>query len=288
MKLARFFEAAVSAGRRRDPRIASGIPRYADSALLYGDGSREIHSVLVGIDIDVQELLLADRLRASGRVDCVLSHHPSGKAYAGLHTVMELQVELLARAGVERAAAKGFLEERKAEVERKISPQNHMRAVDAARLLDIPFCCVHTPADNCAAWFITRLCSAAKPEKLGDLLTALNAVDEYRQAAENCAGPRIVVGDPLKPAGKIFVEMTGGSSGPKDAYGLLQSAGISTLVSMNIGEEHRRKIAGLGLNAIAAGHISSDTLGMNLVLDEITREEPLEILCCSGFRRVAR
>jgi hypothetical protein len=39
---------------------------------------------------------------------------------------------------------------------------------------------------------------------------------------------------------------------------------------------------------VIAGHISSDTLGLNLLLDEIEKEEKLKIINCSGFRRIRR
>ena len=38
-----------------------------------------------------------------------------------------------------------------------------------------------------------------------------------------------------------------------------------------------------------AGHMASDSLGMNLILDEIEKREPFEeIIEMSGFRRVKR
>jgi hypothetical protein len=286
MKLSRFFELAVAAGSRADPRGAHRLFTYADSAILHGRPSQEVRSILAGIDIDVPELLLADRLRSSGRrIDCVLSHHPSGKAFAGLFKVMELQVGLLVKAGLDRRSAEEFLRERQREVERKMLPANHARAVDAARLLDIPFVCCHTPADNCASRYIGRLLAAARPEKVSDVLAALSRVEEYRHAREDGTGPRLVLGGSGRPAGRIFVEMTGGTEGPKDAYEPMRRSGIGTLVSMHIGEDHLVKIKGCGLNAVIAGHISSDTLGMNLMLDAVEREEALEIICCSGFRR---
>ncbi len=52
---------------------------------------------MVGIDIDGEELLLADKL---GDIDLVISHHPRGKALAGLDDVMDLQIEMLAHYGV--------------------------------------------------------------------------------------------------------------------------------------------------------------------------------------------
>ena len=41
------------------------------------------------------------------------------------------------------------------------------------------------------------------------------------------------------------------------------------------------------LNVVIAGHIASDTLGMNLLLDSALRGK-VDIIDCSGFTRVAR
>jgi hypothetical protein len=41
---------------------------------------------------------------------------------------------------------------------------------------------------------------------------------------------------------------------------------------------------------VIAGHISSDTLGLNLLLDRVEKAsgEKLEVINCSGFRRISR
>ena len=61
--------------------------------------------------------------------------------------------------------------------------------------------------------------------------------------------------------------MTGGTEGPKDALEKLSAAGVDTLVGMHYSEEHHKRASELRLNLVVAGHISSDMLGMNLILD---------------------
>ncbi|HBR21195.1 MAG TPA: NGG1p interacting factor NIF3, partial [Nitrospiraceae bacterium] len=54
---------------------------YSDSRILNGSGEEKIKSALVGIDIEVGELLLAESLKAKGKsVDLLISHHPEGRA----------------------------------------------------------------------------------------------------------------------------------------------------------------------------------------------------------------
>jgi putative NIF3 family GTP cyclohydrolase 1 type 2 len=57
---------------------------------------------------------------------------------------------------------------------------------------------------------------------------------------------------------------------------------------MHLSEEHFKKVKDANLNVVIAGHISSDTLGLNLLLDNIEKEEKFEIIECSGFRRIRR
>ncbi|MDD2703552.1 MAG: hypothetical protein PHC33_06065 [Candidatus Omnitrophica bacterium] len=163
-----------------------------------------------------------------------------------------------------------------------------MRSVDAARMLNIPFVCAHTPADNQAHRFISRFLTRERPRTLEQVVRLLVDIPEYSEAVRNNAGPRIILGNPRRPVGKWFLEMTGGTQGHKDLYAKLYKSGVRTIVSMHLGEEHFKKAKDTGLNVVIAGHISSDTLGLNLLLDKIEKEERLDIICCSGFRRFRR
>lgn len=290
MKLSYIYNQAVKLGGQYDPRKRARISSYADTAILYGDPDTQVKKVLVGIDIEAPELLLADRIRQRQGLDLVISHHPEGRAYAALHEVMQLQVDLLKEVGLPEKIAQKYVDERKQEVERRILPQNHTRPVDAARLLNLALMCMHTPADNHAYWFIKKLMASAKPEKVEDVIDALLTVPEYRLAQKMSVGPRVILGSPKRQVGKILIEMTGGTEGPKDIFDKLYKAGVRTLISMHLSEEHFKKVKDANLNAIIAGHISSDTLGLNLLLDRIERSagETLQIINCSGFTRIKR
>lgn len=290
MKLSDFYKLALKFGAENDPRGKRSAYSYADSAVLYGEPETRIKNILVGIDIEVGELLLADAIRKREGMDLVLSHHPEGKAWAQIYEVMKVQVDILEQMGLKRETAQGLLDERMAEVERRLLPNNHTRAQDAARLLDIPLMCAHTPADNCVYSFIARLMAGKKPKTLQGIVDILAQIAEYKIARENSAGPRIISGNPGKDAGKILVEMTGGTEGSKDVYDKLYKSGVRTLICMHLSEEHFKKAKDENLNVIIAGHISSDTLGLNLLLDRIEKHAKTEFrtVCCSGFQRIRR
>ncbi len=262
---------------------------YADTRILHGTGEEDIRAALVGIDMETAELLLADRLSSKGqKIDLVIAHHPEGKAYANFYEVMHMQADILNKFGVPINVAENLLDERIKEVERKLSPVNHARAVDVARLLDIPFLCVHTPADNMVASYLQRTFNKRKPYTLEDIIKILKEIPEYREAANNNAGPKILLGLKERKAGKIFVDMTGGTEGSKDVFESLVNSGVNTIVGMHLSEDHRKEAEKHHVNVVIAGHISSDNLGMNLMLDEIQKKGSLKVLSCSGFRRFSR
>ena len=293
MKLINFYNQAVRFGRAADPRSdKKGIVSFPDSAILFGNPNLVVNKIMVGIDIEVAELLLADRIRQKEGLDLVVGHHPEGKSYVGLHEVMRLQVDLLKKAGVAYKTAVRLLEERMFEVERRVLPQNHTRPVDAARLLNMPFMNLHTPADNHVYSFLDNLfkSKSTKPRLVSDIVKILKTIPEYQIAEKFNTGPRIILGNSKRPVGKILLEMTGGTEGSKDVFGKLYKAGVRTLVSMHLSEEHLKKVKDANLNVVIAGHISSDTLGINLLLDNIEKsaKQQFQVIACSGFTRIRR
>ena len=315
MKLEQLYRKAVTVGIANDPRGPEEVRRvlddalanskklkdderdgweedrlfnpYADTRLLAGDPATEVRKALVGIDMDVAEVLLAytlNRDRAAG-IDLVLAHHPQGVALAQLPDVMRLQSDMLAAHGVNIAVAEQLMDKRIDEVGRRVLPGNHNRAVDAARLLGLPMMCVHTPADNCVNTYLAALFEREKPSRLKDLIALLKTIPEYRAAVRRMAGPRIVSGSENGHCGRISMEMTGGTEGARTIYEQYASSGVSTIVGMHISEEALENAKKAHLNIVLAGHISSDTLGLNLLFDEVEKEERLEFVGVSGFVR---
>lgn len=317
MKLAKLYDFVVREGIAADPRgkeaVSKGLAKvkkeyealkekdkaffdrerltnpYADTRILNGEGSAEIKKVIVGIDMEVGEILLADRLKEKGKkIDLVMAHHPEGRAMANFYEVMNMQPDIWSKFGVPINTAEGLMKDRIKEVERRVLPGNHTRAVDAAKLIGIPMICVHTPADNHVASYLQRLFDSKKPDVLSEMVELLREIPEYNKAARINAGPRILFGEPKNRVGKIFVDMTGGTEGPKDMFEKLEAAGVGTIVAMHLGEEHFKNVQKGHINVVIAGHISSDTLGLNLLFDKLAKEEKIEFIGCSGFERIIR
>ncbi|MBU2567439.1 MAG: NGG1p interacting factor NIF3 [Elusimicrobia bacterium] len=263
---------------------------YADTRMLFGDPATPVKSLMVGIDIETPELLLLHVLRGSGRkVDIALTHHPEGRAFANFYDVMNMQADILHKFGVPINIAEAIMEPRIKEVSRKVLPQNHSRAVDSAKLLNITFMSAHTPADNCVTGYLQKQFDAQKPETIEGVIKLLKAIPEYKSAVRDSRGPVIFVGSKEKKAGKIFVDMTGGTEGSTEVFEKLANSGVGTVVGMHMSEEHYKKAEKYHINVVIAGHISSDNLGMNLLLDAVEKKfGKLEVIECSGFRRISR
>jgi putative NIF3 family GTP cyclohydrolase 1 type 2 len=263
---------------------------FADSRILWGDPEIEVKKVLVGIDLEVGEVLLAYLLnRDRGeKIDCLIAHHPEGRALARLAEVMKLQVDLLSQYGIAVSVVEQLMEKRIAEVERRLLPVNHNRTVDVARLLGLPFLCLHTPADNCVTAYLKKRFDQEKPLFLRDLLKILRSIPEYEASARLEGAPKILHGSENSRCGQIYVDMTGGTEGSKEIFDKIATSGISTIVGMHFSEEHLEKAKKANLNIVVAGHIASDTLGLNLLLDAIDPENELEFVSVSGFERRRR
>jgi hypothetical protein len=200
-----------------------------------------------------------------------------------------MQADLWAAQGVSIAAADALIAPRASEIRRKFMPANHYRAVQAAEILGFASMSCHTPADNSVNAFVQRFLDERDDlSTLEDVVKALREIPEYADAARKGYGPILIQGSDSARPGRMVVDMTGGTEGPIESLERLSQAGVGTLVGMHYSEEHRKKAEELKLNLVIAGHISSDVLGMNLILDEMEKVGDLHIVCTSGMVRVKR
>jgi len=261
---------------------------FSDTRILHGDLDTEVKKIIVGIDMQVGELLLTYLLNkdTDQKIDLVLSHHPEGLALAQLYEVMKLQADLLANYGITISVAEQLMGKRISEIERRLMPVNHTRTVDVARVLGIPMMCIHTPADNCVTNYLKKTFDKENPFRLRNLLQILKNIPEYKKSAKLQVPPKIVNGTENSKCGKIYIDMTGGTEGSKEIFEKFANSGVSTIVCMHLSEEHLENAKKANLNVVIAGHIASDVLGLNLLFDELEKDEKLEFFSVSGFERI--
>ena len=319
MKLKKFFERAVALGIDYDPRGKKRIEKmlkkererkeklkgkelelfddermwnpFPDCRIINGADDSEFTHLMVGIDIEAPEVLLADRLREKGKkIDGLLIHHPEGRALADLEKIMPLQVDLLAGVGVSVNQAEGLLRPRMEKIWRAIHADNLFRCERTAELLGFPAVCCHTITDNLVWSFMEKHICKDEYYDLGEIVNAILEIPEYKRFALKGNPPIIVNGSRSSRPGKICAtEFTGGTNGPEEFFEAKARAGVGTVLSMHVTEKSLEEAKKHHVNIIQCSHMASDALGVNLMLDVMKKLDPkMTFLECSGFVRVER
>jgi hypothetical protein len=265
---------------------------FGDVRIANGPDDVELHTIILGINIGVQELLLADRLRATGtRIDAVIAHHTSGIGVAASlrRDIMAVNIDYLITEGVPRDAAERCIDAYIHDNWLNLEDFNRI-GPDTARLLGFPLACIHTPADYYIGEGIRPVLEATAPHTAGEVTDALYDIAEVQGAAlASGAGPRLMSGEADWPAGRIMFKFGGGRILPPDAYPLLGEAGVNTVIQIGCGPAHARAAHEAGVAIVRMPHAAADNLGINLLLDAVEREHgPLNVIPCNYFERIRR
>ncbi len=264
---------------------------YADSRIINGTGEEDVKTLMVGIDIETQEVLLADRLREKGtKIDALFIHHPEGRALADLDKVMPLQCDIYNAAGVPLNQSEYLLRPRMDKIWRAIHADNLLRTERTAELLGIPAFCCHTITDNLVWGYMEKNICKKEWDDLGEILNALYDMEEYAYYAKKGNPPLIVNGSKSSRPGKVVAtEFTGGTNGPEELIEKQAAAGVGTILAMHFTEKEVELGKKHNLHLIQCSHMASDAMGINLLLDKLLKDEPkLTTVDASGFVRVKR
>ncbi len=320
MKLNKLFRRAVEIGITADPRGKERINKklkktkekmskakgaekryfdeertwnpFPDSRILWGTGNEEVKKLMVGVDIETAELLLADQLKRGGKkIDAIMAHHPEGRALADLDKILEVQIDIFAEVGVPVNWSEAALRPRAERIWRSIHADNLLRVEQAAELLKIPVFNCHTITDNLVWRFIEKKIVKKKFDELDEIINALNKIEEFDYYAKKGSPAILVNGSKSNRPGKIVAtEFSGGTNGPEEFIEKQAQAGVGTILAMHFTEKEVELGKKHHVNMIQTNHIASDALGMNLLLDKLAKEESSlgNTLDVSGFVRVKR
>ena len=237
-----------------------------------------IKNVLMGVDMDTPELLLAKELG----YDCVVTHHPRN-TNPNMLDVMNTHILRLEKLGIPRNKSQKALAPKKEELGYLKHVANSRRSESAAKLLGMPYVSLHSPADiigeTVVQNFLDEKFSNKSETKVGDIVKALEGIAEYKNSVRK---PVIRVGSEDSYAGKIYVLMAGYTGPGAPVHKLYFEGGVGTLIVMHLPESSAKELDEHKTgNIIVAGHMSSDSIGMNIIANK-WRELGVEVTMMSG------
>jgi putative NIF3 family GTP cyclohydrolase 1 type 2 len=243
-----------------------------------GDG---VHRIFATIDCDVADLLMARVLRC----DTVLTHHPEGAASLHGWKLITRQVEQMVEWGVPVARAEAAIQRRMQTVELNSHARNYARVVQAAQLLNVTFLNVHLPCDVISRRLIAeKMAPFNRPESRATVAEVIATLQEFPEQKQAATEPKVRLGAPDRLAGRVAVAMAGYTNGGVDVLRAYFEAGVGTVLMMHFPEADLRdareqKLAG---NLVVTGHMASDSIGINVYLDELERRG-LEVVRAGGI-----
>lgn len=248
----------------------------ADSEIyVEGEG---IKKVLFGVDIDSSDLYYA---KANG-YDAVIAHHPQGNVI-NAYEVYKDHVKIMKKYGVPEEIAQKAIEEKYETLKVSVKSANYDNTISVARMLNMPFLNIHQPLDEIGRKLMQeKVDQVCKNEnaKLKDIIEALSNFKEMQAARTNV---ELLIGNESEKAGKTVVShgtYTNGGYGVANAY---FENGVDTVIYIHISYSDyiRLKEENKG-NIIVSGHIASDAVGINPLVDAL-REKGLGVTTIKGI-----
>lgn len=259
----------------------AGCDHVPEDSQVYVEAPGDVRRILFGVDIDLGEILWA---RQSG-FDAVVAHHPLGdRARLDFAKVVWRQVEQMRAEGIDEATARQAVESRLDRIHRATHMSNVNHLVDSARLIGMPLANVHLACDILGRQAIVDLLD----ERVDGGATVADAIGWLRGFPEIAGAPlppEAWLGKPENRLGRWTVAMAGGTNGGHPVFREYFRAGVDTIFAMHIAEDDLGKLRDEvkdGQNLIVTGHMGTDSIGINRVIDTL-REHDIEVVRTSGI-----
>lgn len=258
----------VSTGEIMDIALKlAGFEETPADSTIYIKG-KNIEKVLFGIDAGAAELLLAKQFG----YDAVISHHPKGgSAIVNFHKVFRKHIQQMTMAGVPRNEAEKAAEKKMRVLELEMHTRNYNHVVDFAQLLKIPYMNIHMPLDEVGRRIMTQKIrdKTSRNTKVGDVVSALNELPEFKNAETKI---KIRLGTSSNPAGKTVVSHGAGTNGGYEIARTYFKYGVQTLIYIHISPTDLERLNADDIgNLIITGHIASDSVGINPLIEELKK-----------------
>jgi putative NIF3 family GTP cyclohydrolase 1 type 2 len=245
----------------------AGLKEVPEDSAIYVSGGN-IRKILFGIDAGVPELLLAKQLA----YDAVIAHHPQGgTAVVNFHQVFKRHIQQMTKAGVPTQEAEKAVKKKLQALEVQGHTRNYAHAVDAAKLLKMPYMNIHTPLDEVGRRIMgDQIHSRIKASStVQDVVSALKELNEFRNAVTEI---KIRLGRAENLAGKVVMSHGAGTNGGYEIAKTYFKHGVGTVVYIHISPVDLEKLKSEGKgNLVVTGHIASDSVGINPLIHELEK-----------------
>ncbi len=228
---------------------------------------RRIRRVLVSIDVSVSELLLGRELNC----DAVIAHHPAGgTAELEGYKVFLRHIDQMREAGVPVDVAKEAVKNKFRMLEVQHHPDNYDQTPSAAKRLGMPLLSIHSPCDEMGRRMILQsIKGLSNNATVGELVSRIGRFPEFRMAKSRI---EIRLGSARNKAGKVVISHASYTNGGYDIAKAYFQNGTDTLSYIHVSEADLTKLTSDNLgNLIVLGHIASDWLGINRLLQELDK-----------------
>lgn len=238
-----------------------------DSAIYVSGGN--IRKILFGIDAGVPELMMAKQLGYGA----VIAHHPmGGSAVMNFHHVFKRHIQQMVDAGIPRSKAERAVRKKLEQLEIDAHTRNYGHAVDAARILRMPYMNIHTPLDEVGRKIMSKQIKSKtrKDSTVQDVISALNELPEFKKAVTKI---EIRLGKAGNPAGKVVVSHGAGTNGGYEIAKTYFDHGVGTVIYIHVAAADLEKLKAENAgNLVVTGHVASDSVGINPFILELEKK----------------
>lgn len=219
---------------------------------------KNIHKVLIAIDVGTAELMLARQLGC----DAVIAHHPIGIAHVNFYKVFGRHVDFMVEHGVPKKIATQAVEKLKERVSTRNHADIYSGVVGAAKALGMPLVNIHQPCDEYMRQMILQAIRSSRTEYVSDIVKSVSRIPEFRRAATRV---EVKLGSEKSRAGRWALVVAAGTNGGYNIAKAYMQHGISTVIYLHVdyGELMKMREDRLGGNLVIMGHLAGDSIGLN-------------------------
>ena len=238
-----------------------------------------ITKALVSIDVGTGELLLAKNLGCDG---VIAHHHAGGTARLEGYKVFQRHVDQMKEAGVPREVAEEAVASKYHQLEIQHHPDNYDQVPSAAKTLGLSLMTIHSPCDEIGRRILLRQTKGLEGNNsVGDLVSRIQRLPEYKNAKTKV---EVRLGSSKSKMGKLAVSHAAYTNGGYDVARAYYKNGVGTVSYIHISDADLSRLRADGVgNMVVLGHIASDWLGINPVLNELERNE-VETIATTDLR----